>query len=123
MTEFQVTTTTVHTFREGWGVAVIPLWSFRDEDNETISDLDVEVVPIREDLVIVSYGTPCVPSSTPKMLYPIANFRELDDLWQDDSHDARDRWFATEQEAREHAESVIKSWENPNPWQSFVVTE
>jgi len=43
-----------------------------------------------------------------------------DSRYVDDTHDFRDRIFETEEDARAHAEEVLKAWRSPNPWQVFV---
>jgi hypothetical protein len=126
---FTITTTTEHTYREGWGVSVMPIWEGEDEP-ERISDIEVGVTHITADRVRVLDGTtPCVPfdesmrtdSNGPWI--PVENYRDELDAVNNDSHDLRDHWFKTEQEARDHASSVLAQWQNPQPWQSFVVTE
>lgn len=109
-----------HTYRTGWGVAVTETWSGEDEP-EHITAIEVEVVRIADDAphAVIS-GQPCVRGES--MWYPIDSFADVPDLTTDDSHDLRMRWFATEQEAREHAGRVRHEWDNPLPWQPFAVT-
>jgi hypothetical protein len=114
------------TYRAGWGVAVNEVWSGDDDPTEHIEAIDVEVVRIDADAARIIGGVPCVQTADEVEQYaiwhPIENFRDLPDLTGDDSHDLRDRWFATEQEAREHAARVRREWDNPLPWQPFAVT-
>jgi hypothetical protein len=109
------------TYRTGWGVAVLEIWSGEDEQPERITAIEVEVVRIGISNVRIIGGAPCV-SGGPDIWHPVDNFRDLPDLTTGDSHDLRDRWFATEQEAREHAARVRHEWDNPLPWQPFAVT-
>lgn len=118
--EFSVTTQRTQTFRAGWGVSVVAVWSGdEDEGPERVADIDVSVVEIREDAVQIIGGAPCIQIAA-NMYVPIENFRELPELSEDDTHDLRDRWFATEQEARAHAANVQRTWDHPPVWVSFV---
>ena len=102
----------------GWGVSITPVW---DEDEESVHDIDVNVVEIRQDAVRIIGAVPCVVIDEAFRTYvPVENFRKVPDLSVDDTHDLRTRWFATEREAREHAASVEDRWRNPEPWCAFV---
>lgn len=120
--EFQVTVPRAYKFREGWGVAVDVIWEGEDEDgniSERVADISVFVTEIREDRVRIVGGVPCV-QVLEEYHMPVENFQEVEDLPYDDQHDLRTRWFATEEQARDHAEDVESTWRNPAPWQSFI---
>jgi hypothetical protein len=119
MNTYTVTTTTEHTFREGWGVFVDPCF---DHETDLVAEIDVTVVPITEAGTTISGNVPCV-AVWPGAFVPVENFANVPDLATDDTHDLRSRWFATEEEAREHAADVEQSWRHPNPWQSFVTLD
>ncbi len=111
---------TAQTFTEGWGVFVDPIFANEEYYSEgTIEDIEVSVVEINEatssDFI---GGVFCV--SVDGMYVPIENFAKAEHLANDDHHDLRTRWFATEEEAREHANWVEQRWLNPEPWTSFV---
>jgi hypothetical protein len=116
------------TYRTGWGVAVIEIWSGEDEQPAHITAIEVEVIRIGISNVRIIGGQPCVGGLMspllvePNMWYPVDSFADVPDLTTGDSHDLRDRWFATEREAREHAARVRHEWDNPLPWQPFAVT-
>jgi hypothetical protein len=123
MSTFTVTTTHEHVIPEGWGVGFMVVWEGEDEPGR-VSDVDVFVMRIAPDTVTVIGGAPCVRPEGGDERGPwflVVNFltEEPDDLY-DDTHDFRDRWFTTEQEANEHAEWTEKRWRNPCPWESFV---
>lgn len=104
-------------YREGYGVAFVPVW---DEDTEQVSDVISVVVEISPRTVWTIEGMACVADADGCM-YPVDNFRELDDdLDVDDTHDLRDRWFATEDEARDHERDTMARYRNPLPWESFL---
>lgn len=125
MATFTVTTTHEHTFTEGWGVSINAIWSGGDEDGpEYVSDIDVAVVRITADTVEVIGEVPCVkldPTSPNNRTWvPVANFKVEAARQYDDTHDLRDRWFATEEQAKHHANYTLQRWRNPRPWESFV---
>ncbi len=103
---------------EGWGVDVTPIFS-DEQDDSHVADIDVTVVQITKDNLEKIGGVWCVKLGE-NYHVPVESFKHLDKLWQDDTHDLRTRWFATEQEARDHAEYTLSRWKNPNPWESFV---
>ena len=43
-------------------------------------------------------------------------------LWVDDTHDLRDKVFATKEEANKHLEYTLNRFKNPQPWEAFVKT-
>lgn len=104
--------------KEGWGVYFIPVWT--GEEDERIVDVDAGIVRIAPDTITLRGGVLCVKAEDGDIYFPVENFRELKDLWEDDTHDLRDRWFATEQEAQEHLEYSLNRWRHPQPWESFV---
>lgn len=118
---FTVTVPRDYVFTEGFGVVVTPIF---EEDTgmygERISDIDVEVVAIREADVKIIGGVPCLPIPGWAHYVPVENFEEVPDLTEDDTHDLRSRWFETEDEANEHAEYTRNRWANPQAWESFV---
>jgi hypothetical protein len=115
--QFTLTTKHEHTFTEGWGVSVDPVYS--GEEDDSVADIDVTVVAIdRADAVLV--GDVWCVAIAPRVYVPIDDFQHVDDLTVGDTHDLRTRWFATEEEAREHADGVEATWRNPSPWESFV---
>ena len=108
------------TYEEGWGVAVAPIWA--DEFDTVrvggIADIEVSVTRIGPDMVsVLSDGMPCV--RTELGWIPVSEFRPVNDLWCDDAHDLRCRWFATRDEAESHAAYVLETWLNPEPWRNF----
>lgn len=90
------------------------------EDDERVADVDAGIVRITSDTITFRGGALCVNAEDVDICFPVENFRELEDLWEDDTHDLRDRWFATEQEARDHLEYTLDRWRRPEPWESFV---
>ena len=106
---------TTTSYRDGWGVAVSPVW---DED-ERISDIDVEVVQLAPVAEVYVPGAICTRGAS-GALYPMSNFQPLLDITYSDTHDLRDRWFATRAEANEYATYTLRCWEHPAPWESFV---
>lgn len=120
--EFTVTVPRNFTFREGWGVLIDPVFEGDTEfENDKVADIDVGIVPIREDLVEIIGNTPCMPvPEVDKHFVPIENFQDVSDLWQGDTHDLRTRWFATEGEAKSHVVRTMARWNNPEPWESFI---
>jgi hypothetical protein len=130
---FEVTVTKVHEFKEGWGVYVEPIYGFSDEEQERgeyVADIEVAVVRIDREHTSVVGDVPCVHSeSWPSNFFvPVNLFREVPDLTEDDTHDLRLRdlrlrWFATREEADEHAKYTMTRWQNPSPWESFVATK
>jgi hypothetical protein len=136
---FELETTHTITVREGWGVDVMAIWAGADEpihSSETevddtyseiqmdeptyISEIQVAVVHITPAACKLVGGVWCVDTGDGSSWVPVENFRELEDLPQDDTHDLRTRWFATEREAIEHADTVKARWAHPAPWESFV---
>lgn len=103
--------------RDGYGVAVVAIWN--GEDDERISDIEVEVVALSPKNEHYIGGVTCAQGES-GMYYPVENFTAYDDLGYDDTHDLRDRWFASRSEAEEHADYTRKRWTNPSPWESFV---
>lgn len=58
---FTLTRDVSETFRAGWGVSVMPIYSGEDEYDDRIAEIDVTVVRItREDAVLIG-GAWCVP--------------------------------------------------------------
>jgi hypothetical protein len=112
---FTITHTITHTFRAGWGVDVLPIF---DDETDAVTEIEVSVVRIAEDTVVMHGDVPCVRGEGYDI--PVSNFDDTGDLWADDTHDLRTRWFATEAEARAHARSVQATWDSPAPWVSFV---
>ena len=117
MKEFQIEVRKVVTLKEGYGTYFIPIWSSEDEDR--IADVAGGVVRIAPDTVTVIGGEACVKAED-DLYIPVTEFRELEDLPYDDTHDLRNRWFASEEEAREHLEYTLSRFQNPLPWESFV---
>lgn len=118
---FELATTRTVTIREGWGVACVPIWAGEDEP-EAIADVEVFVVPITREACRLIGGAWCVAADD-NCWIPVESFQELEELWQDDSHDLRTRWFASFTEADAHATSVRQRWANPAPWESFVALD
>lgn len=103
--------------KEGYGVYFIPIWD-GDDDNR-IADVVGGIVRIAPDTITIVAGEPCVEAED-NFYIPATEFRELEDLPYDDTHDLRGRWFASEEEAREHLEYTLRRFRNPLPWESFV---
>lgn len=103
------------TFQQGWGVSFIPIW----DDDDFVSDIDSTVVEITESAVELIGGEPCVKLG-PDTYVPVENFLTEVSGGHDDTHDLRDRWFATEREAREHETYTMKRYRNPQIWESFI---
>ena len=112
--EFTLKREIVETFKEGWGVAIDPIF---DEDTERVVDIDFDILPITEQDAVLIGNVWCVGHT------PIVNFVDVEDLTQDDTHDLRTRWFAIEEEARTHALNVLETWQNPPVWVSFVTLD
>lgn len=104
--------------KEGWGVNVTPIYG--GEEFDQIVEIDVNVVEIRRELCSEVGGVWCVADIEGISFVPVENFQDVSDLTQDDTHDLRTRWFATEFAARIWAESVRNRWDHPQPWESFV---
>lgn len=102
-------------FRDGWGVAIIPLW----DDDESISDIIVEVLNLSPVNWHIVGNMLCVKGES-GIYHPVENFQPREPLQYDDQHDLRDTWFASCTEACEHANYVRDTWRNPLPWQSFI---
>lgn len=120
--EFTVSITRDYTFREGWGVYVEPLWAIDEDDNESIAEITVEVLPIRESDVVVVGGAACLRLGQDAYV-PVDNFERLGgpgEVEYGDTHDLRSRYFETEQEARDHAEFTEQRFRHPQPWESFI---
>jgi hypothetical protein len=109
------------TFAEGWGVVVEIVWNGED-DAEGVAFLEPSVVRIATDNLQTIGNVACARVDGNNYV-PIENFKAGLSPASSDSHDARSHWFATEAEAREHAESVAEQWANPLPWQSFIQTD
>ena len=108
-------------YREGWGVAICPIWA-SDDDGEpldAVADIEVSVVRLGPTTERIVGGAICA-EAWPGLYVPMENFKRLEDLRHDDTHDLRDRWFATETEARDHAAHTQRRWERPQPWESFI---
>lgn len=118
MSTFELTITRTITIQEGWGVDVVPIWAGEDEP-EGITDIEVSVVRIDRAACHEVAGAWCVAAAD-KYWVPVENFKDLEDLQTDDTHDLRGRWFATKREAVEHADTVKARWRNPAPWECFV---
>ena len=119
--EFTVVHRRQITVREGWGVEIVPLWGEREDGSEYVSEIETDVVRVAPDTIVYSSsdGVPCVQTAS-NFFVPVENFKDLPDLDTDDTHDLRTRWFATEYEARDHAEYTKSRFANPQPWESFV---
>lgn len=108
------------TVRVGWGVHVTPIWDVDEEtDREWVSEIEVDVVKIDESTLLVHLGAVCARTEDGYVV-PADLFEDVPDLRYDDHHDLRSRWFATEEQARAHAQSVQSEWDSPAPWVSFV---
>ena len=118
---FTLTREVSETYRAGWGVSVSAV--YESEYDDSIADIDVEVVEITRERTQLVGGAWCVPLSAPRSFMPVENFRDVEELTHDDAHDLRSRWFATEAEARAHAADVEVTWQNPEPWRSFVTLD
>jgi hypothetical protein len=115
------------TYHTGWGVSVGLIWEGEDEP-ERVTDIEVGVTRIASDTVRLVGNTLCVPFDVnfqhPQSFWiPVQDFKPDLPLVNNDSHDARSHWFATESEAREHAKFVQDQWDNPQPWESFIQTD
>lgn len=104
---------------DGWGVWVEIIC----DDEDRISDIEVGVVNLSP--VNWHYGIDGIICAKVDDNYsiPVGNFKDHEDLWQDDTHDLRNRWFRSKFEAEEYAKSVMDTWKNPEPWRSFVCFE
>lgn len=113
------------TFAEGWGVSVDLIHYGENDDGineEAIADLDVNVARIAADTLETIGNVACVPLGHGNYV-PVDLFKVGLAPVDNDSHDARSHWFATEAEARDHAKAVAEQWANPLPWQSFIQTD
>lgn len=113
---FEVTVPRTYQFEEGFGVDITAVFDF---ETEAVREIDVSVVPILEDLVHLVGGVPCVPLGDGAWV-PVENFERLEDEPYDDTHDLRDRFFETREEAEEHARYTKDRFDNPQPWESFI---
>lgn len=107
------------TYKAGWGVCITPIWDGFDGVGEHVADIDVQIVKIAPETVTLCGGVWCV-RITQNGFVPIDNFKDLDELDTDDTHDLRDRWFATRKDAAEHARYTENRWKHPQPWESFI---
>lgn len=90
-----------------WLVSFTPVWDHDEEiGREWVCDVDAEV----RQLTDTDTG------------YAGMKRAELDPCHteHDDTHDLTERLYATEAEARAHAEWTIARFKNPQPWESFV---
>ena len=103
-------------FNEGWGVYFDAIW---DEDSDKVSEIIGGIVRIDKDHVEMFGSIPCVldENGTGR---PIENFKELEPLGVDDTHDFRDRFFEFEEDAKEHLKDTMDRWKHPQVWESFV---
>ena len=115
MGEFHVSVPKKYTFREGWGVYFDGIY----DDEERITEVHGGIVRITEHRIEVMGGVPCVQDEN-GTYRPVENFRELEGLGVDDTHDFRDRWFQYKHEAQEHLDDTLRRFKNPQPWESFV---
>ncbi len=121
--EFTVTRIRTITLKEGYGVWFIPVYAGEDSPNpDAVVDVDAAIVRISPDTIVMLHGEPCIPIGN-NCFIPAATFQEREELACDDTHDLRNRWFETEQEAREHMEYTLRRWKHPQPWESFVCIE
>lgn len=116
--EFTVTVPREYRFRRGFGVYFDAIWGGEDEP-EHIADVDSYVVEIAPERIQIIGGAPSLQVGDQSYI-PADLFQELDDLWQDDTHDFRPRWFATKAEAEAHASYTEDRFRHPQPWESFV---
>jgi hypothetical protein len=121
MSTFDLEVTRTITISEGWGVTCMPIWAADDDPPEHITEVEVFVAEITHERCELIGGAWCVLVEDGQLWVPVENFQKLPELTTDDTHDLRTRWFATEAEAREHADWVVKRWEKPAVWESFVV--
>jgi hypothetical protein len=105
-------------YEEGWGVAWTSIWN---HETQSLSGVEGEVIALFPENVQVVGEVPCMRSANDvNMYHPIENFRHLDDLDVGDTHDFRDRWFATKEAAEEHYKHTMERFKNPQPWEAFV---
>jgi hypothetical protein len=123
---FELIATRKIVVKEGWGVDVTPIYADEDGDyDEKIVDINVSICHIVQENVKEVGGAWCLGTQTlagkwSGFYVPVENFQFVPDLNEDDTHDLRTRWFATEDDARAHAETVKSRWEHPEVWESFV---
>lgn len=118
---FKVTQIIEHEFEGGYGVYFAPVFTGEDEPNpDAIVDVDGGIMRIAPHTVREFGGALCVVEEDGKFGIPVENFQKLDDLWTDDTHDLRDRFFETEEEAKAHLEYTLERFANPAPWESFI---
>lgn len=122
MKTFEIVTERKQTFCEGWGVAVIPVFAGDEEPfPESVVEIEVEVVRITKSDVSIIGEIPCVANPLGSGTWiPVENFQQLEDLTEGDTHDLRDRWFATYEEAQAHAHFTKERFDHPAVWESFV---
>jgi hypothetical protein len=90
-----------------WFVRFMPIWDTNEETGaEWVCDVEAEVVRVTAEdhwangLERAEFD-PCITE------------------W-DDTHDLTDRLYATEDEARTHAEWTVRRFKNPAPWTNRV---
>lgn len=103
------------TFTEGWGVYFDGIW----EEDSRLHDVTGGIVRIDKAHVEMFGKVPCVLDEN-GVGRPISNFRVLEPLRVDDTHDFRDRFFEYEGDAKEHLKDTMDRWVKPQPWESFV---
>lgn len=104
---------------EDWGEKLADVVPYLVEINpETVKDISgVAAVPIYgDDLAVNNLG------ELGQVIFwvPVENFKDVPELWQDDTHDFRTRWFSTKEEAEKHIEYTMKRYRHPQPWESFI---
>lgn len=105
--------------KEGWGVLFDPIYTEEDR----ITDIEPHLFEINRNRVKISGNIPCVESVEGVAIAPIDLFKDLEDLWEDDTHDFRPRWFKTKEEAEKHITYTVNRWKHPKPWESFIRME
>ena len=108
------------TYRDGWGVYVEPIWGHQthyEDTGEKIPDPyiyepnhveNIIVLVVRLSPATEAYNRPGCFEPTSGFVIPGACFEELENLWADDTHDLRPRWYQSEREARDHADYTLR---------------
>lgn len=125
MAEFAVTSSRQIKLEEGWGVIWMPVWEGGEDMPSRIAEIYPYYGRIYPDTIEYRGGVPGIMCTSPtdeadQIFVPADSFEKVGDLTEDDTHDFRSRWFATEEEAKDHITFTLNRFNHPSPWESFV---
>lgn len=105
----------------GYGVWFSPIFGAPDTPEEdTVVEVYGGIVEISPDTVKVATNVEPYVEVEQYCHMAATSFRRYEDLQTDDTHDLRNRLFDTKQEARQHLEHTLETFNNPLPWQTFI---